>query len=172
MALRSPDPPGRPIMRIRKLLLGVLLCAGCAHAPADGPPTADETAAARAAISAQNAEFARAFKAKDTAVLTHLFTEDAVFLSPAGTIVKGWTELEPPWVERLSKVIVLDGGITTQYLDVHGNTAVETSRISWTFQRPDGTQLTRSGRALTVWRRGSDGKWRMLADHPEYEAQT
>jgi len=150
----------------------VLLLLGCAHASAsDAPASAEEVAAAQAAIAAQNAEFARVFKAKDTAALTHLFTEDAVFISPAGTIVKGWKEIEPHWVERLSKVTPTDGGITTQYLDVRGDTAVETSRIAWTFQRADGTTISRTGRALTVWRRGSDGKWRMLADHPEYDAQ-
>ena len=159
-------------MRIHRWVGGVLLAVGCAHAPGtSGPASAEEVAAARAAITSQNAEFARAFKAKDTAALTHLFTEDAVFLSPSGTIVKGWAELEPLWVDRLSKISVLDGGITTQYLDVHGDTAVETSKIAWTFQRADGTQFTRSGRALTVWRRGGDGQWRMLADHPEYDAQ-
>lgn len=158
-------------MRVQESLVWVLLCVGCAHGSSEQAATADEAAAARAAISAQNAEFARAFKAKDTAALTHLFTEDAVFLSPAGTIVKGWADLEPHWAERLAKVTVLDGGITTQYLDVHGDTAVETTRIGWTFQRADGTQIIRSGRALTVWRRGSDGKWRMLADHPEYDPQ-
>jgi len=158
-------------MRIRKLLIAALLCAACAHTPADGAATAEDAAATRGAISAQNAEFGRAFKAKDTAALTQLFTEDAVFLSPTGTIVKGRAEIEPHWVDRLSKITVLDGGLTTQYLDVHGDTAVETAKFTWTVQRADGTQLTRTGRALTVWRRGSDGKWRMLADHPEYDAQ-
>src|SRR5262249_15904398 len=62
----------------------------------------------RAAIAAQNAEFARAIKAKDTAALTHLFTEDGVLLTPAGTIVKGWPELERTWVDRLSTVTFLD----------------------------------------------------------------
>jgi len=158
-------------MRFEKLLVGALLCAGCAHGPADVPATAEDVAATRAAISAQNVEFGRAFKAKDTAALTRVFTEDAVFLSPAGTIVKGSAEIEPHWAERLSKITVLDGGITTQYLDVHGDTAVETAKFTWTVQRADGTQITRTGRALTVWRRGTDGKWRMLADHPEYDAQ-
>lgn len=158
-------------MRIQKLLVGFLLCAGCAHAPPPDAPAPAEVAAARAMIFALNTEFARAFKAKDAAALTHLFTEDAVFLSPAGTIVKGWKEIEPHWVDRLSKITVVEGGITTLYLDVHGDTAVETSRISWTFQRDDGSRLTRAGRALTVWRRGNDGMWRMLADHPEYDSQ-
>jgi len=156
------------MMKIRMRLLGVLLSVGCAHSPADGPSTADE-AAARAAISAQKAEFARAFKAKDTPALTHLFTEDGVFISPGGSIVKGWAELEPHWVEGLSKVTAVDGGITTLSLDVHGENAVETSRISWTFQGADGTQLTRTGRAITIWRRGSDGKWRILVDRPEVD---
>ena len=159
-------------MKIRKLIVGVLLSAGCAHTPpTDAPASPDEVAAVRAAITAQNAEFARAFKAKDAAALTDLFTEEAVFISPAGGFVKGRKDIEPHWADRLSKITVLDGGITTQYLDVHGDTAVESSRIAWTFQRPDGTQITRAGRALTVWRRGSDGKWRMLADHPEYDPQ-
>src|SRR5215470_2543330 len=93
------------LMRVQGMLGCVLLLLGCAHASAsDAPASAEEVAAARAAIAAQNAEFARVFKAKDTAALTHLFTEDAVFISPAGTIVKGWKEIEPHWVERLSKV--------------------------------------------------------------------
>jgi uncharacterized protein (TIGR02246 family) len=158
-------------MRAPLLPLAVALCAlGCSHvSDAAAPASAQSADEVRAAITAANAEFARAIKAKDTATLTHLFTEDAVFLTPAGTIVKGWPELEAVWVERLSKVTFLDGGITTQYLDVHGDTAVETSRISWTIQRADAPAVTRTGRALTVWRRGSDGRWRMLADHPEYD---
>jgi len=158
-------------MRAPLLPLALALCAvGCSHASdATAPAPAQSADDVRAAIAAQNAEFARAIKAKDTAALTHLFTEDGVLLTPAGTIVKGWPELERTWVDRLSTVTFLDGGITTQYLEVHGDTAVETSRIAWTIQRGDGPPVTRTGRALTVWRRGSDGRWRMLADHPEYD---
>ncbi len=57
-----------------------LACSHGADAVASSPPASTE--AVRAAIAANNAEFARAIKAKDTATLTHLFTEDGIFVSP------------------------------------------------------------------------------------------
>jgi uncharacterized protein (TIGR02246 family) len=144
-----------------------LACSHGSDAVASAPAASTESV--RAAIAANNAEFARAIKAKDTATLTHLFTEDGIFVSPAGGFVKGWAALEPHWVDRLSKATFLDGGITTDSLEVRGDIAVEAARFTWTIQRGDGPPVARTGRALTVWQRGSDGRWRMLADHPEYD---
>ena len=123
----------------------------------------------RSAIATNNAEFARAIKAKDTAALTHLFTEDGILVVPGDGFVKGWQALEPLWVDRLSKAAFLDGGVTTELLEVKGDIAVEAARFQWTIQRGDSPPVARTGRALTVWQRGADGRWRMLADHPEYD---
>ena len=83
--------------------------------------------------------------------------------------MKGWQALEPVWADRLSKASFLDGSVTTELLDVKGDVAVEAARFQWTIQRGDSPAVVRTGRALTVWQRGTDGSWRMLADHPEYD---
>lgn len=155
-------------------LLSSALAAGCALACSHGsdavaPSPQASTESVRAEIAANNAEFARAIKAKDTAALTHLFTEDGLLISPGGGFVKGWAALEPLWVDRLSKATFLDGGITTEALEIRGDIAVEAARFAWTIQRGDAAPVARTGRALTVWQRGADGRWRMLADHPEYD---
>jgi len=145
-------------------------CVACSHtseATKADPSVSVESV--RSAIAARNAEFARAIKAKDTTAITHLFTEDGVLVVPGGGFVKGWQALEPLWADRLSKASFLDGSVTTELLDVKGDIAVEAARFQWTIQRGDAPAVVRTGRALTVWQRGADGSWRMLADHPEYD---
>jgi len=156
----------RPLLHIAT---AATCLAACTHAPETASTGPMSTEVARQGIAASNAEFARAIKAKDIPALTHLFTEDGVFVSPAGGFVKGWTALEPHWTERLAKATFVDGGITTESLDVRGDLAVETARFTWTIQRGDAAPVQRTGRALTVWHHDPDGRWRMLADHPEYD---
>ena|SRR5690348_1261325 len=157
-------------MRIQLCALVAVGCVACSHtSEAVKSAPSESVESVRAAIAARNAEFARAIKAKDTAAITHLFTEDGLMVVPGGGFVKGWQALEPLWVDRLSKASFLDGSVTTELLDVKGDIAVEAARFQWTIQRGDSPPVVRTGRALTVWQRGTDGSWRMLADHPEYD---
>lgn len=157
-------------MRSRLCAFVVVGCVACSHTPEVTRASPSESLeSVRSAIAARNAEFARAIKAKDTAAITHLFTEDGVLVVPGDGFVKGWQALEPLWADRLSKASFLDGSVTTELLDVKGDIAVEAARFQWTIQRGDSPAVVRTGRALTVWQRGTDGNWRMLADHPEYD---
>src|SRR5689334_16916263 len=103
-------------MRIQLCALVAVGCVACSHtseavksAPSESVESVESV---RAAIAARNAEFARAIKAKDTAAITHLFTEDGLMVVPGGGFVKGWQALEPLWVDRLSKASFLDGSVT------------------------------------------------------------
>jgi uncharacterized protein (TIGR02246 family) len=157
-------------MRSQLCAFAVVGCLACSHTPETtkaGPSESVESV--RSAIAARNAEFARAIKVKDAAAITHLFTEDGLLIVPGGGFVKGWQALQPLWADRLSKASFLDGSVTTELLDVKGDIAVEAARFQWTIQRGDSPPVVRTGRALTVWQRGTDGSWRMLADHPEYD---
>ena len=154
-----------------RLLIGAVLCCalvGCGHFSPDvaAAPSMDSP---KAAIAAQNQAFARAIIAKDTTALTNLFTTDAVFISPSGGFVHGRDALAKLWPERLQKATFLDGGITTESLDIRGDIAIEASTIAWTIQVGDSPPAKRTGRALTVWHHDADGRWRMLADYPAYD---
>ena len=147
-------------------VLGLALVA-CSHAsPEMAAPSTD---AVKAAIAAQNQAFAKAIIGKDATALTNLFTEDAVFIAPIGGFVHGRPALAKLWAERLQKATFLDGGITTESLDIRGDIAVEASTIGWTIQAGDNPPAKRTGRALTVWHHDADGQWRMLADYPAYD---
>ena len=148
-------------------LLSVAVVA-CTHGSPEvaAAPSAE---AVKAAIAAQNQAFAKAIIAKDTTTLTNLFTTDAVFVAPSGGFVHGREALAKLWPERLQKATFLDGGITTESLDVRGDLAVEASTITWTVQAGDNPPAKRTGRALTVWHHDADGQWRMLADYPAYD---
>jgi uncharacterized protein (TIGR02246 family) len=148
-------------------VLGLALAA-CSH-PSPEIAAAPSTEAVKAAIAAQNQAFAKAIIAKDTTALTHLFTTDAVFIAPIGGFVHGREALAKLWPERLQKASFLDGGITTESLDVRGDIAIEASTIAWTIQAGDNPPARRTGRALTVWHHDADGQWRMLADYPAYD---
>ena len=148
-------------------VLGLALAA-CSH-PSPEIAAAPSTEAVKAAITAQNQAFAKAIIAKDTTALTNLFTTDAVFIAPIGGFVHGREALAKLWPERLQKATFLDGGITTESLDVRGDIAIEASTIAWTIQAGDNPPARRTGRALTVWHHDADGQWRMLADYPAYD---
>ncbi|MGZ3460085.1 MAG: YybH family protein [Archangium sp.] len=152
---------------ITSAVLGLILIA-CSHGSPEvtAAPSPD---AVKAAIAANNQAFAKAIIAKDTTALTNLFTDDAVFIAPIGGFIHGRAALAALWAERLQKASFLDGGITTESLDVRGDLAIEASTIAWTIQAGDNPPARRTGRALTVWHRDVDGRWRMLADYPAYD---
>ncbi|MGZ6077670.1 MAG: YybH family protein [Myxococcaceae bacterium] len=155
---------------ITSAMLGVVLFA-CSH----GSPEVSTTPSpdvVKAAIAANNQAFARAIIAKDATALANMFTEDAVFVAPSGGFVRGRAALAPFWAERLKKAAFLDGGITTESLDVRGDIAIEASSIAWTIQAGDAAPVRRTGRALTVWHHDPDGQWRMMADYPAYDPPT
>jgi uncharacterized protein (TIGR02246 family) len=156
---------------MRSALIAALLCVAlvaCSHGVAEVVP-APSAEFVKSAIAAQNQAFARAIIAKDTTALTNLFTTDAVFISPSGGFVHGREALAKLWPERLQKATFLDGGITTESLDVRGDVAIEASTIAWTIKSGDAAPVKRTGRALTVWHHDADGVWRMLADYPAYD---
>jgi uncharacterized protein (TIGR02246 family) len=145
-----------------------LAIVACSHG-SSGSTATPSPDAVRSAIAASNAAFAKAIIAKDTTALTQMFTQDAVFIAPIGGFVHGRNALAALWAERLQKATFLDGGITTESLDVRGDLAIEASTIAWTIQAGDNPPARRTGRALTVWHHDADGQWRMLAAYPAYD---
>ena len=111
---------------------------------------------ALAAIDSLGAAFQAAYKRDDAAAIAALHTDNILFVN-GGTVEKGRAKLEAGWKAELPalsdlKITVLDRSIS-------GDLAAETIRFTQQY-RNQGKVETDSGYAVSVLRRGSDGRWR------------
>ena len=59
---------------------------------------------------------------------------------------------------------MLELSFKTEDLRVTGDLAQEVGVLSGENERPDGGHVLYTGRYLTLWHRGPDGRWRVQAD--------
>ena len=152
--------------RAARLLTGVILACGCACAHTAGSRAA-ETAQVRAAITAGNAEFAQALQRGDARAMAAVYSEDGEIIPPGqrGTI-SGRPEIEAYQAKRLQGRRYLDVVITTEELGFSGDLAWERGASRVELQQGGGAPVTLTGRYLAVWKRESDGRWRIRAELP------
>lgn len=147
------------------LLVALSIAAsGCAHWPGT---RGTREAEVRAAIAAANAEYARALVAGDARAAAAVFTGDGeVIPATQRGFVSGRPEIEAYIAARLGARRYLDVVITTVHLGVSGDVAWETGTNAITIQQGESAPVTVTGRYLAVWKRESDGRWRIRADLP------
>lgn len=133
----------------------LLTLAAGAAAHAEDPPSAPAADAVRTSLAQVERDFAAAFAARDLDRFAAFLDEDAVFLSPDGSalrgaaeIVAGWKgyfEGEPPfsWYPTVSQV---SGDLGLSQGPVFG---------------ADGGWIANFS---SVWRRGKDGTWKIVFD--------
>lgn len=137
----------------------VVLSTGCAR---EAAPSSIAHAADSAAIAAASRAFSDAYVGGDTARLADLYTDDALVLPP-GQTVQGRGAIQRyfgPGPRRVN----LAHAMTSERLDVQGDIATDVGEWSNTWRIGDEDAQTASGRYLVVWRRGPDGRWRMVYD--------
>lgn len=124
-----------------------------------------DPAAVRATIEGTLAQFSAAMKRADPGAIASMFTEDGEYVVASR---KGFIAGRPAVEEHFARVFKAvrfhDVAITTLSVQVDGDTAYETGTNSVTFQAGDTPPTTRTGRYLTVWKRQSDGVWRIRVD--------
>lgn len=162
---RRPSP--LRLRPARATLAAVLAFAATACAHGAGSRAASEEAQARGAIAAANDEFARALERGDARALAALFAEDGQLI-PASQrgFVSGRPEIEAYQARRLQGRRYLEVAITTAELGVSGDLAWETGTSRVKLQQGEGAPVTLTGRYLVVWKRGTDGRWRIRAELP------
>ena len=109
-------------------------------------------------IAAVNAQWEKAANSGDAAGLTALYTDDAVLLPPASPMVQGKDNIQAYW-KAMIDMGVSNMDLETIELTVSGNDAFEVG--TFTYKAGD-TQA--SGKAIVLWRKGDDGKWRFRHD--------
>ncbi|MGI9039357.1 MAG: YybH family protein [Gemmatimonadota bacterium] len=133
------------------------------------PTSTTATVDAEAAIRGAAAAFSAAFEAGDTTALGELYTTDALLLAPNDT-VRGRAAIRRWFAPREGRN-PFDHTLTADALEVRGDVAIDRGWWTQEFRREDGTTNGSSGVYLVIWRRGSDGRWRMSYDmwHAPYD---
>src|SRR5438477_514548 len=131
-----------------------------------GPSPAPSTALteSRRAIDKGNAQWIEAWDKADASLLARLFAEDGILLGRNGKIFKG-----PQQIFERQKSVMEGAGkgvkvtVTTVDIWLDEETAYETGKYSYNYQEK-GKPLTEEGRYVTIWKRQSDGSWKIIVD--------
>jgi uncharacterized protein (TIGR02246 family) len=121
--------------------------------------------AERAAIEAADRAWLAAAQAGDVDSTLSFWAEDARVIGPG----------EPPYIGRDAiRQMLLDGlatpgfSVTWETTDIvvapSGDFAYSFGTNAFTVPSPDGGLATLEGRAVVVWRKGEDGRWRCVVD--------
>src|SRR5215831_17183309 len=119
---------------------------------------------ARKAIDKGNAQWIEAWDKADASLIASLFAEDGVMLGGKGKLFKGPAQV----LEHMKRVFEAAGKgvkatVTTVDLWLDGSTAYETGTYSYKSQQ-DGKQVNEEGRYVTIWKRQTDGSWKIASD--------
>ena len=157
---------------MRRFLLSatiVLLTARPAFSQTKNPSavpevTSERFAQAKRAIDKGNAQWIEAWEKGNPEMIAALFTGDAVMLSQGGKVFKGRQQiLERQKGAMQSVTRPIKVSVVTVRIWLDGNTAYETGKYKYEYAEK-GKPITEEGRYVTMWKRQSDGSWKLSMD--------
>jgi uncharacterized protein (TIGR02246 family) len=118
---------------------------------------------ARQEIENTLAKFATAFNKGDATAVASFYTEDAALLPPGEARVDGRAAIEAYWKRTI------DAGaknLTLRLVEVgwRRDQAYEVGQLSIDVQDQSGKAATVKGKYVVIWKRSSDGAWRLFRD--------
>ena len=111
-------------------------------------------------LRAAEEALAEAFESPDLTAWVDFYTDDAIFVGPGAPAIEGRSALldAAPQISISSMEIVADSTLGT------GEFAATLGRATWV-SGPQGSDAPKVRRRfLMVWRRGSDGRWRIARE--------
>ncbi len=137
------------------LALGLTSTASKLPAQEAGPLSDDDIAAIRAGHEA----WVQVLLAGDWAAAAAWLTEDAVWMPPNNTVVRGRAAIEVRLAERPA---VTASTVTLVEIDGRDGLAYDRHTYSITSQRVGMSEpITNTGKALVVWQKQADGSWQI-----------
>lgn len=106
--------------------------------------------------------FSAALVRGDAAAIAKMYTETAK-LYPPGRVVSGRPAIERYFTPAPNRT-VLDHALELEEVEVFGDRAIESGVWKSSTRRGDDDPITRSERYLLIWKKGSDGRWRIDKD--------
>lgn len=149
-------------MRPTALLLLVLSALTACQPQPDPAHRADE-AAVRATLAALADRFSLAYTNGDAAAMTALYTTDAVLLPDGAVEVQGHEAIQAYWTLPESERIT-HHRITPTRVEVEGTTATDYGTYEVSGVAGGQAWGPSYGNYLIIWKRGTDGQWRMQLD--------
>jgi len=162
-------------MRMSSLPLAVVACVACSSkqpanradtsAPAAATVAASSTSTTTAAelrrvVDSLKVKYIDAVVKGDVAALNGFYTDDAVVLAPNVKASHGRAELDATNAAMLAAMKFTGLKLHTDDLQVFGDIGVETGTYEQTLQ-PKGKTLHDNGNYLAVWKKQSDGNWKI-----------
>jgi uncharacterized protein (TIGR02246 family) len=138
-------------------LMGVLAGMGCAsaNAPAD----------AASEILRVDAEWSQAAQARDLDRIVSYWAEDAIVYPPGAPALVGKAAIREYVAKSLQTPdFAISRKSDRAVVSKSGDMAYATGRNRVTFLGPDGKSVTVDGKAVTVWRKQTDGSWKCVID--------
>ena len=113
-----------------------------------------------AAIREAEAGLAAAFEAPDPTAWVPYYTEDAIFSGPGAATIVGRAEL----LEAASGVVISSMQISVDSTIGDGGFAATFGRATWVSGTKGSDAPVVRRRLLMVWRRETDGQWRIARE--------
>ena len=142
-----------------KIFRGLLVLAAVCLPACTAPPAAESDP--RPEIDAAQAAFWGAHVRGDAEGLANLVTVDALLWVPGMDEVSGREAIRAAGEEMFAGMSISDFEIESRELSVHGNAAYELATYSETLTYEGAEPSAVRGRYLIVWKRDTDGKWRV-----------
>ncbi|HEV8435450.1 MAG TPA: SgcJ/EcaC family oxidoreductase [Thermoanaerobaculia bacterium] len=117
-------------------------------------------AGARADIEHANDDWVPALRRRDAETIAAAYVDDGIFIAPDGTVTRGRAAIVAMYAARFPKMKEIhDGGIVQDGTAVIDDSTIYEWGHAWleTGQPP----VRSGGRYLTVWKRQTDGHWRI-----------
>jgi uncharacterized protein (TIGR02246 family) len=161
-------------MRFASLFSCATICAmlmtGCSTGTDDSPQPqfavqpADRRASDEAAIRAASAAWSQAATAKDVDKAVSFYGDGAVVMSPKAPAVHGSDNIRKGWADILTPGPGLSWQTTSVEVARSGDVAYETGTYVFTTVDKKGKAHDEKGKYLVVWKKRSDGAWKVAVD--------
>ena len=146
-------------------LVGAVALAACAPQPAAEPP--DTRTADEAAIHAAAKAWSAAAEAKDAEAFTSFYTDDAVLMMEDAPDAHGIAALREGVAGMMQDPnFALSFATDNVVVARSGDIAYETGNYTMTMTGPDESPATEKGSYVAVWRKETDGQWKVVVDVP------
>ena len=126
-------------------------------------PGKDDVARIRRTIEETNRSFEAAIREGDADKIVSLFTEDYTFMPEGGPRLQGREAARALWDRNLQSGLKEMSFVSVDVI-VSGIYAIETGDYVWTSEDRNGASETGNGKYLVVWKRDSDGIWKLQID--------
>jgi uncharacterized protein (TIGR02246 family) len=118
---------------------------------------------ARDAIKAAEQQFAKLYNAKDAAGVANLYAHDALRLAPDASRVQGRAAIQAQLQKELDGGVFNFQGQVTDFAS-DGNLAWVVGNFSVDYTTEQGSKATATGNYISIYRKDTDGQWRVVVD--------